>query len=169
MRLLLCCPVSVWTDLFQRWWARKKHHSGWTEFPPHFRVLCTILYEKVQGKRSSRNLAMTEIKKTQPSIQFISSLVLPYHSHHCQFSWEKRSHWGRRGFAQLHLRARAHNLKPAYTGCHFTGAFIPENYLPRWVPFTYLVEKKTLKFFPPHFSGLGGWNGVFGQWQNSHS
>lgn len=63
MRLLLCCPVSVWTDLFQRWWARKKHHSGWTEFPPHFRVLCTILYEKVQGKRSSRNLAMTEIKK----------------------------------------------------------------------------------------------------------
>lgn len=161
MGLLLWCPISVWTDLFQRGWKRKKHCPGLTEFLPVFRVLYNNLHDKVQGKGCSHILAIIEMKEA--SIQFFSSLVGPYHLYHFQFN----PFWGRRDF--VHLGARAYILKPAYTVCHFTGTFIPESHLPKWLHFTKLVGKKNLDILPPHFSGLDGWNDAFGKEQNSYS
>lgn len=112
----------------------KKHCPGLTEFLLVFRVLYNNLHDKVQGKGCSHILAIIETKEA--SIQFISSLVVPYHLCHCQFN----PFWGRRDF--VHLGARAYILKLAYAVCHFTGTFIPESHLPKWLHFTKLVGKK---------------------------
>lgn len=147
MALPIFSPVTVWTDLFQKGWKRKKHHS---ELLSVFRVLYTILHDKVQGTGCSHILVATETKEDSiSSSPAWFSLIIYVTASSTEI---KGAFWGRRDFA--HPRASIRIFKSAYTGCHFTGAFISENHLPKWLHQP--CREKNLTF-SPYFSGVDGY------------
>lgn len=132
-----------------------------TEFLPVFRVLYNSLHDKVQGKGCSHFLAIIETKEA--SVQFISSLVVPYHLYHFQFN----PFWGRRDF--VHLWGKSIHPQTCLHCLPFHRDFYSWKPPAQVTPLHQACREKNLDILPPHFSGLDDWNDAFGKQQNSYS
>lgn len=150
MGLLICCPVTVRTNLFQKGLKRKIIVLAW-QSSYLFSEFFTLFYmTKCKAKDVHISWQLQKLRKSPSTLSPAwYSLIIYIAASSTEI--KRALFWGRRDFS--HLRARVHILKSAYTGCHFTGAFIPENHLPCWwLPFTTLVGKKP--WYSSHYISL---------------